>query len=61
MEETSKSILKHAVMTVTYLVMAAIAIASKRHAVHAAIAAVAFVYQVVWSFTFWGQQGQVVP
>ena len=44
-------------ITVTYLAVSAVAIASKRHSVHAVIAVLAFVYQVAWAFTFWGQQG----
>ena len=45
------------VMTIFYLVVSAVAIASKRKVVHAVIAVLAFCYQVAWSFTFWGQQG----
>ena len=45
------------VMSVFYLTVSAVAIASKRQVVHAVIAVLAFCYQVAWSFMFWGQQG----
>jgi hypothetical protein len=45
------------VMSVFYLTVAVVAIASKRQVVHAVIAVLAFSYQVAWSFAFWGQQG----